>query len=167
MTAATGHIYPNDSNRWYACHAVSTARIQAVESLWKGRGWFVWSAILLTLVVLMYGSVLKGLILQWWNDPDYSHGFFVPLFSGYVLWRQRERWLTTSVKPSNFGFIVMLGAVGLLVLGSLGAELFTSRFSLLLLLAGMILFVRVGFAPCRFFPVRFSHLDDSHPGNHL
>ena len=115
--------------------------MQAVESLWKDRGRVVWPAILLTLVILMYGSILKGLILQWWNDPDYSHGFFVPLFSGYVLWRQCERWQTARIKPSNFGFIVMLGAVGLLLVGSLGAELFTSRFSLLLLLAGMILFL--------------------------
>jgi len=89
----------------------------------------------------MYGSVLKALVLQWWNDPDYGHGFFVPLFSGYILWQQRERWLSARTKPSNFGFVVMLGAVCLLFLGSLGAELFTSRFSLLLLLAGMILFL--------------------------
>lgn len=120
---------------------MSTAQVQAVETLWKGRGRIVWSAILLSLVVLLYGSVLKGMILQWWNDPDYGHGFFVLLFSGFILWHQRERWLTTGSKPSNFGFVVMLGAVGLLVVGSLGAELFTSRFSLLLLLAGMILFL--------------------------
>jgi exosortase len=107
----------------------------------KDRGWTVWSAVLLSLVVLMYGSVLKALILQWWSDPDYSHGFFVPLFSGYVLWRQRERWMRSTIKPSNSGFLVMLGAVGLLLVGSLGAELFTSRFSLLVLLAGMILFL--------------------------
>jgi exosortase len=120
---------------------VSTAHVQEVETLREGRGRIVWSAILLSLVVLLYGSVLKGMILQWWYDPDYSHGFFVPLFSGFILWQQRERWLTTSIKPSNFGFVVMLGAVGLLVVGSLGAELFTSRFSLLALLAGMILFL--------------------------
>jgi exosortase len=46
-----------------------------------------------------------------------------------------------EIKPSNFGLAVMLGAVGLLLLGSLGAELFTSRFSLLVLLAGMIVFL--------------------------
>jgi exosortase len=120
---------------------VSTAHVQEVETLREGRGRIVWSAILLSLVVLLYGSVLKGMILQWWYDPDYGHGFFVPLFSGFILWQQRERWLTTSIKPSNFGFVVMLGAVGLLVVGSLGAELFTSRFSLLALLAGMILFL--------------------------
>jgi len=63
------------------------------------------------------------------------------LFSGFVLWRQRERWINSEIKPSNFGLLVMLGAIALLLLGSLGAELFTSRFSLLVLIAGMILFL--------------------------
>ena len=97
--------------------------------------------LLLGLLVLLYAGVLKALMVQWWNDPDYGHGFFVPLLSFYVLWRERARWSKTENNPSNFGFLVMLGAVGLLLLGSLGAELFISRFSLLVLLAGMILFL--------------------------
>jgi len=101
----------------------------------------VWCVILAGLILMLYASVLKDLVLQWWTDPDYGHGFFVPLFSGYILWHERKRWTKTEIKPSNFGFVVMLGAIGLLLLGSLGAELFTSRFSLLVLLAGMILFL--------------------------
>jgi exosortase len=101
----------------------------------------LWPGLLLGLFVLLYAGVLKGLVLQWWNAPDYGHGFFVPPFSGYILWRERERWMNSEIKPSNFGFVLMLGAVGLLLLGSLGAELFISRFSMLVLLAGMILFL--------------------------
>jgi exosortase len=97
--------------------------------------------ILSCLLLLLYAPILRNLVLQWWSDPDYSHGFFVPLFSGYILWRQRERWMKCEIKPANFGLLVMLGALGLLFVGSLGAELFTSRFSLLALLAGMILFL--------------------------
>jgi exosortase len=108
---------------------------------WASRSWFIWPTILSGLVFLLYAPVLKNLVLQWWSDPDYSHGFFVPLFSGYILWRQRERWMKVEIKPSNFGLLVMLGAVGLLLVGSLGAELFTTRFSLLVLLVGMILFL--------------------------
>src|SRR5271156_3118752 len=114
---------------------------QPVSALWKSRDWLVWSAVLGGLFVLLYGPVLKALVLDWWTEPDYGHGFFVPLFSLYVLCHQRERWMKTDLKPSNFGFLVMLGAVGLLLVGSLGAELFTTRFSLLVLLAGMILFL--------------------------
>jgi len=101
----------------------------------------VWCAILAGLILMLYASVIKDLVLQWWTDADYGHGFFVPLFSGYILWHERQRWAKTEIKPSNFGFVVMLGAIALLLLGSLGAELFTSRFSLLVLLAGMILFL--------------------------
>ncbi len=114
---------------------------QILPASWKSRSWVMWSTILLGLLVLLYASVLRLLVIQWWTDPNYGHGFFVPLFSGYILWHQRERWMNSEIKPSNFGFLVMLGAVGLLFIGSLGAELFTSRVSLLVLIAGIILFL--------------------------
>jgi exosortase len=121
-----------------------------------GRRWLVWTSILSGLVLLLYAPVLKNLVLDWWSDPDYSHGFFVSLFSGYVLWRQRERWMKCEIKPSNFGLLVMLGAIGLLLVGSLGAEVFTCRFSLLVLLAGMILFLAGWkFLRAVFFPLAF------------
>jgi exosortase len=113
----------------------------SVESRLLSRRLAVWCAILSGLIVLLYASVIRNLFVQWWTDPDYSHGFFIPLFSGYILWRERERWTKTEIKPSNLGFVLQLGAVGLFLLGSLGAELFTTRFSLLVLLAGIILFL--------------------------
>ncbi|MFI5072384.1 MAG: exosortase A [Terriglobales bacterium] len=103
--------------------------------------WAVWTSVLLVLTLALYGPILKALVLDWWQDPNYGHGFLVPVFAGYVLWRERHRLAPIGLKPSNFGFIVMLGALGLLMVGSLGAELFTSRFSLLVLIAGVILFI--------------------------
>jgi exosortase len=128
----------------FSCVLTSKPLIAGADPVvksWIRRPGFVWPAILSGLVLLLYAPVLKSLISQWWSDPDYSHGFFVPLFSAYILWRQRARWMKTEDKPSNFGLLVMFGAVGLLLVGSLGAELFTSRLSLLVLLAGMILFL--------------------------
>jgi exosortase len=119
----------------------SQSTTQVLPTSWKSRSHVVWSTMLLSLLVLLYGPVLRLLVFQWWTDPDYGHGFFVPLFSGYLLWHQREHWMNSEIRPSNFGFLVMLGAVGLLFIGSLGAELFTSRFSLLVLIAGIILFL--------------------------
>lgn len=103
--------------------------------------WGVWTAALGGLVLALYGPILVHLVAHWWQDPDYGHGFLVPIFSGYILWRQRERLSRIPLSPSNFGLLVMLGAIGLLLLGSLGAELFTSRFSLLILIAGIVLFL--------------------------
>jgi exosortase len=119
---------------------MSTAA-QPLDDPWKNRQWIVMPSVLLVLTCIVYASILKQLVIQWWSDPDYGHNFLVPLISGFVLWHQGARWVKSEVKPSNFGFLVMLGSVLLLLGGSLGAELFTSRFSLLVLLAGMVVFL--------------------------
>jgi exosortase len=127
--------------------SVSAGSISNTErvGMWSwSRRVVAWCVILVGLILGLYASVMKGLVLQWWTDADYSYGFFVPLFSAYILWHQRERWAKTEIKPNNLGFVVMLSAISLFLLGSLGAELFTSRFSLLVLLAGMILFLAGG-----------------------
>jgi exosortase len=105
------------------------------------RRLLAWCVILVGLVLLLYASVFRGLVVQWWTNADYGHGFLVPLFSIYILWQERKRLTKTEIKPSNVGFVVLLGGLGFLLVGSLGAELFTTRFSLLVLLAGMILFL--------------------------
>jgi exosortase len=93
------------------------------------------------LVLVMYGSVLRSLARQWWTDPNYGHGFFVLVFAGYVLWSERSRWLTTPFRPSNFGFAILVFAIGLRVLGMLAGELFIGRLSLVILISGMVLFL--------------------------
>src|ERR1700730_407253 len=118
--------------------SITTQVLEVSERHW---GLMLWPAITSGLLVLLYAPVLRGLAVQWTTDPDYSYGFFVPMFSGYILWRQRGRLLGRETRPSNFGLLVMIGAICLLLLGSLGAELFTTRFSLLVLLSGMILFL--------------------------
>ena len=94
-------------------------------------------AVLVVLVAWLYSSILYHLVGQWWQDPNFSHGFFVPLFSAFVLWQDRSRLASISVVPSSWGLLIVLGGLSTLILGVLGAELFLSRFSLLLLIAGL------------------------------
>jgi len=54
---------------------------QVLETSSKDRAWIAWSAVLIVLVGILYAGVLKILVGQWWNEPDYGHGFVVPLFS--------------------------------------------------------------------------------------
>jgi exosortase len=102
-----------------------------------------WFAVLLlsTLVVIMYAPVLSSLARRWWDDPNYGHGVFVPVFAAYVLWRERDRWRALTFRTNNFGFAIMLFAIGLRVLATLGAELFTARLSLLILISGIVIFL--------------------------
>jgi exosortase len=96
---------------------------------------------LLLLLAWLYASILARLVLQWVGparDPNFEHGIFVPIFALFVLWQDRKRLHAIASAPSWAGLpLVMLGLL-MLALGVLGAELFFSRVSLLILLAGLI-----------------------------
>jgi len=78
---------------------------------------------------------------QWWDDPNYGHALLVPVFVAYVLWRDHNRYCAVPVRGSDAGLPIMLLGLGLLILGMLAAELFTTRISLLILVSGMIVFL--------------------------
>jgi len=102
-----------------------------------------WQAVALLLVVgWLYASILAHLVLQWVgprHDPNFEHGIFVPLFALFVLWQDRKRLQAIPSAPSWAGLPLVVLALLMLVLGILGAELFFSRVSLLILLAGLII----------------------------
>ncbi len=117
------------------------------------------AAVIVALTFSLYSSILARLAMQWYQDPNFSHGFFVPAFSLFVVWRDRDRWLSLSRKPSYWGLLILALALGFLVLGVLGAELFLSRSSLLLLIAGMIvLFLGTNYLRAAMFPLLFLFL---------
>jgi exosortase len=101
----------------------------------------IWEGItLLALAGWLYAPILFRLVTQWWSDPNFSHGFFVPAFSLFVLWQDRLRLRQIQPAPSLWGLPLILLAMCILVLGVFGAELFLSRMSLIVLLAGMTIF---------------------------
>ncbi|HMD85414.1 MAG TPA: exosortase/archaeosortase family protein [Terriglobia bacterium] len=98
------------------------------------------SLFLTSIVILLYAPVLLRMASQFYQDPNYSHGFAVPIFSAYLVWRRRDRLAQVEKHPSLIGMWLVLGALGLLFLGSMGAELFLTRISLLLMIAGLVLY---------------------------
>jgi len=77
---------------------------------------------------------------DWYNDPNYSHGFLVPLISAYFMWERRVALQAAVIAPSNFGLVVIAGSLLLLIFGFVGTEYFTMRSSLVFLLAGIVLY---------------------------
>jgi len=111
---------------------------------------------LAALVLWLYGPTLTHLIQQWWHDPNFSHGFFVPAFSAFVVWQERARLAQISLRPSWTGVGIVALALAVLVIGQTGAELFLARFSLLLLLSGLIvLFLGWSYFRALLFPMAF------------
>jgi exosortase len=94
------------------------------------------------LIVLLYASTIMRLVAQWWDDPNFSHGFFVPLFAGYLAWSARDRLAQIKAKPSWSGLLVLVLGLSLFIVGRLGSELFLARTSLMFVIAGAIVFLR-------------------------
>ena len=92
------------------------------------------------LLVGIYAGILRDLARQWWDDPNYTHGFLVPLFSGILVWQRRKQLAALPANGSWFGIPVLLAGVGTLLLGEIGAENFLMRSSLIIVLAGLVLF---------------------------
>jgi len=103
-----------------------------------GMPWWQ-TAVISALLLWIYAPTLTHLIVQWWNDPNFSHGFFVPFFSAFVIWQERSRLLKVRLQPSWWGLLFLAGGLCLLMIGQMGAEIFLSRTSLLIVLAGLII----------------------------
>ena len=90
------------------------------------------------MLALLYSAVLRDLVAQWAHDPEFSHGFVVPLFSGYMIWRMRRELFRLPPMPAWSGLLVITVGLGMLVVGVLGAELFLSRTSFIVVLGGLV-----------------------------
>lgn len=98
-----------------------------------------WQPLILALVIaFLYAAVLPRLVQTWWTDENYSHGLLVPFVIAYIIWTEKENWLNLEKRPAFFGGLgLIVAAILLLLVGTLGAEIFTQRVSLVVLLAGI------------------------------
>jgi|SRR6185437_7380616 len=117
---------------------VETVPGSAVKRLTATFPWGTigWVSVLLAVV---YGQLLYWLAATWYNDADMGHGFFVPIIAGYIAWQKRDKIAGLVARPNWWGLGVMVWAGIQLYLGTLGAELFTARTSLVISIAGAVL----------------------------
>jgi exosortase len=112
---------------------------------WKQR---LQISLILILIVALYARILvdfdkqhnltdASLVGSWLHEPGASHGLLIPPLALYLAWMRRKFTLDQPAKPDNRGLWLLGIACLIYLVGRLGAELFLSRFSLLVLLAGL------------------------------
>jgi exosortase len=82
--------------------------------------------------VTLYGKYVEV-------DSYYSHGFLIPLLSGFVIWWKRDRLKTMIVVPSRAGLWVLGSGLLLHGLGTSWLVNFASALSMLVVLTGLSL----------------------------
>jgi exosortase D (VPLPA-CTERM-specific) len=92
-------------------------------------------------LAFLYAAVLSKLALDWWTDENYSHGLLIPFVIAYIIWAEFDVLRLARTKPQLFAGLATVSASLLLLLaGTLGAELFTQRISLVLIFAGIVVY---------------------------
>jgi exosortase len=95
--------------------------------------------LLAVILFLIYLPTIIDLVSDWYNDANYSHGFLVPLISGYLIWKKRKMLAEIEISSGKAGYFLIIFGMILFVIGNGTSEYFTVRFSLVVTIFGIAL----------------------------
>jgi exosortase len=107
------------------------------QRLWLTAG-------VLTLVVafaVLYRDVVYWLVDDWEMNGDFSHGYLIVPLALWFTWERRAALRAEPVRPATSGLLIIAGSLVLLAAGTLGAETFLARISIVGTVAGAIVFL--------------------------
>lgn len=90
-------------------------------------------------IALLYMDDVVRLVPRWWDDPNYTHGFFVPLFTLYFVWEKWDKLKAMPVKGSLLGLPLLLLGVAVKLWTLFYHSPFVSCSSMILVIAGAVL----------------------------
>jgi exosortase len=95
--------------------------------------------ILLLAVAWVYWPALEQMARRWSQDPQYTHGYVVPLFAIIVLWFRRDTFPAASIRPTWWGLPLVLLSGLLYLAGTLFSFEWLEAGSMIPALAGLLL----------------------------
>jgi len=96
--------------------------------------------VLVVSLLFAFHMAIADMLRVWSNQADYSHGFLVPLFSGYLLWTRRSKLPPLVEWPEYWGLLPIVLAVALSSWAGMTniAKEFCQGVSLIMALAGVV-----------------------------
>jgi exosortase len=115
MTAQT------DPSRKGLLAAIAFIAILAVAGLWS------------------YLTTLGAVATRWSDDPQYSHGYLVPLFALYLLWLRRDRLNGQAWRTNWLGLGLVAVSIGIRLTGAYYRVDYLDQISILPAISGLFL----------------------------
>ncbi|MFO0929128.1 MAG: exosortase/archaeosortase family protein, partial [Gemmataceae bacterium] len=98
-----------------------------------------WTVALGAALVWVYWPTLEQMRVRWSQDPQYTHGYIVPLFAALVLWSRRDSFPAGRQRSSWWGAAALALAALLRVVGVVLSYEWVEAGSLIPAVAGAIL----------------------------
>lgn len=106
----------------------------------SSSGFYAGLAATVLIFAAAYAEAIQHLVERWSNEADYSHGFFVPVFAGYLLWHRRKMLNRQRLHGGQWLGITLLLLSGVLRLSSTALQYrLIDPFSMIPCLAGVVL----------------------------
>jgi exosortase len=95
--------------------------------------------VVVALLALVYWPTLRWLVNAWISNDYYSHGFLVPLVSGFFVWTKRE--YLKIREPSVTGIVLIVLGVLLYISSFIWQIRVFGGLSLLVVITGLVFFI--------------------------
>jgi exosortase len=98
---------------------------------------------LAALILWIAWDVLRGLVMQWLTSPDASYGLILAGVAGVLVWRRRASLQPEIDYPlaSAAALLTVAASCALFLAGTVAADLFVTRASLVALAGGLVWFL--------------------------
>jgi exosortase len=100
---------------------------------------FVSLAVALAALAWAYWTTLEEMAERWSSDPQYSHGYLVPVFALLLLWLRRDMLAGAKLRPAWSGLLVLAIAAVIRLAGAFYHFVWFDEIALLPLAAGLLL----------------------------
>jgi exosortase len=101
---------------------------------WQAASGFIGLGLI---ILWAYAPALWAMGQKWSADPQYSHGFLVPVFGAVLLWHRRARLREHTLRPSPWGLALVLAGLGVHLAGAYWYLDWLDMVSLLPVLTGL------------------------------
>src|SRR6266404_2739108 len=91
-----------------------------------------------------YGPTLAEMAERWTHEPQYSHGYLVPVFALFLLWHRRQQYATLPFQGTPWGLVLIVAGIGLRLTGTYFDYSWVEAVSLLPCLFGICLLLGGG-----------------------
>ncbi len=99
--------------------------------------WGLLIAAAIVLVIVFRQSL--ALMVGWWESPEYSHGYMIPVVALFLLWQRLNELPTATQRGSWWGTAALLAGLAAFLLGELSAIYTVIQYGFLLSLFGITL----------------------------
>lgn len=119
------------------------------------------SIVLLSLLYLLFSPLIIQLVHEWGNDPEFSHGFLIPIVSVYLIWINRKKIMSIESSPSNnelkagSSALLIIGLI-MFIFGAFVQHIFVEGIAMMIILSGIVfLLYRVEMLKMVLFPIGY------------